>query len=181
MHNRLLQFLSFMILLIAQCIHIQTMFFAMVTCLAAISSSRPSPITTYVTFFPNLDTILSKQLSLPNKKKTFPFKTFLPSFCSISKKRDAARFTCPCLDKIRVAARDPAGPLPKECEIVPFTPQTFQALALQVLTLAARVKFRGSQHGGFHKHSVRAVYTSSLFHSSWTSWHIERFSSNSSI
>lgn len=37
------------------------------TCLAATSSSRPSPITTYVTFFPKRDTILSKQLSLPAK------------------------------------------------------------------------------------------------------------------
>lgn len=126
MHNRSL-FQSFRILLIAQCIRIQTMFFALVTCLAAISSSRPSPITTYVTFFPNLDTILSKQLSLPDKKKTFPLKTLLLS--SISKERDAARFTCLCLDKVRAAAGEPAGPLPKECETVPFTPQTFQALA----------------------------------------------------
>lgn len=36
-----------------------------VTCFAAASSSWPSPTTTYVHFLPNLETILSKQLSLP--------------------------------------------------------------------------------------------------------------------
>lgn len=36
-----------------------------ITCFAAVSSSCPSPMTTYVHLRPNLDTILSKQLSLP--------------------------------------------------------------------------------------------------------------------
>ena len=40
------------------------------TCFAANSSSRPSPITTYVTFFPKRETILSKQLSFPARKET---------------------------------------------------------------------------------------------------------------
>lgn len=100
MNDKLLRFQSFAIFLIAQCIPTQTIFFTMVTCLAAISSSRPSPITTYVTFFPNLDTILSKQLSLPDERKQSPIRTFHPTFFPTPKQRDASRFTCLCVNKI---------------------------------------------------------------------------------
>ena len=40
------------------------------TCLAAVSSSRPSPTTTYVHLRPKRDTIRSKQLSLPRLDHT---------------------------------------------------------------------------------------------------------------
>lgn len=72
----------------------------MITCLAAISSSRPSPITTYVTFFPNLDTILSKQLSLPDERKQFLLGHSVLLLFN-TKEKAAARFTSLCVDRVR--------------------------------------------------------------------------------